>query len=166
MQAFGIEWLSEQPSFVENVEPSPVRVLLAEDDDELRELLAAALRVDGYLVIEASDGEQLTEYLTSQLIGGSDGSDLVDLIISDIRMPGPSGLWALALLRQRDWATPFLVITALPDAEQHARARQLGASALLTKPIGLSRFRSVVANLAGPGSVSLAYDDADLGERY
>jgi len=67
----------------------PPRVLLAEYDEEMRALLARTLRRDGYEVTECSDGVALADHLGSFVL--ADASEDVDLIVSDIRMPGVSG---------------------------------------------------------------------------
>lgn len=174
LQASGWEWLPEQPWFYDNNELNneldAVRVLLAEDDDDLRELLAESLRGQGYLVMEAADGEQLIEFLAARLLGLEEPGATavrsrhgrpnelgcgVDLIVSDIMMPGPNGLWALATLRHMDWATPFVVITALDDEQARRQAEKLGAAAFLRKPLELERFLGTVSNLTGPASPEL-----------
>lgn len=129
---------------------TPFKVLLAEDDDDLRQLLATVLRAEGYRVIEVRDGEQLLTAVASQFAGDGDVVQPVDLIVSDIRMPGPNGLWVLASLRHIDWVTPFVVITAFADAATLAEAHRLGASAVLSKPVALQQLRDTLLNLTGP----------------
>lgn len=124
---------------------SPVRVLLAEDDRELRLLLATVLRRDGYEVLEARDGNHLLEIMGESLV--SSGGAPLDIVVSDIRMPGKSGLELLAGLRRDDWATPVVLITAFGDPETHAEAYRLGADAVLDKPLDLDDLRVVVQAL-------------------
>jgi CheY-like chemotaxis protein len=116
--------------------PERPRVLLADDDPDLRELIADALRLHGFDVLEAEHGGQLIERLGPFLLGtGVDPP--ADLVLSDLRMPGITGLSALAGLRARDGALPFILITAFGDAETHAEAHRLGATAVLDKPFEL-----------------------------
>ncbi|KYF69118.1 two-component response regulator [Sorangium cellulosum] len=124
---------------------SPVRVLLAEDDRELRLLLATALRRDGYEVLEARDGNHLLEIMGESLL--SSGGAPLDIVVSDIRMPGKSGLELLAGLRRDDWSTPVVLITAFGDPETHAEAYGLGADAVLDKPLDVDDLRVVVQAL-------------------
>jgi DNA-binding response OmpR family regulator len=112
----------------------PVHVLIAEDDADMRKLLAERLRREGFEVLEARDGRELVELIAAQVLGGSGDRPPIDLVISDVRMPGMSGLDALASLRRHDWGTPFIVITAFGDADTHAEARRLGAAAVFDKP--------------------------------
>jgi DNA-binding NtrC family response regulator len=122
---------------------SPVRVLVADDDPDTREALAEALRNDGYEVIEAQNGWELLQHLATPDTEPAP----VDLVISDVRMPGKNGLDVLAGLR---WAnggsTPFILITGFSDLQMHAEARRLGATAVLAKPFELDQLRTVVIN--------------------
>jgi len=124
---------------------SPVRVLLADDDRDTREAVAEALRSDGYEVIEANNGWELLQYLAAS----EDSAPMpVNLVISDVRMPGKSGLEVIAGFR---WATggstPFIVITGFGDSQTHAEARRLGAAAVLSKPFELDQLRTVMADV-------------------
>jgi CheY-like chemotaxis protein len=124
----------------------PRRILVAEDDAEMRQLLASVLRRDGYQVIEARDGLELLNFIGSMLLWSRDAIDL-DLVISDVRMPGRSGLDILAGLRRADWATPFILITAFGGQELHNEAHRLGAAAVFDKPFELDKLRATVQNL-------------------
>lgn len=110
----------------------PPRVLLAEDDPELRRLIASELRRDGITVIEARDGHELVELLAEDL-----GSVAPDVVVSDLRMPGPSGLDALDLLRRTGGGPAFVLITAFGDEAIHEQAARLGAAAVFDKPFDL-----------------------------
>ena len=128
--------------------PEAVRrpcVLLAEDDLAFRMLLWAAFRSWGFEVIEASDGLELGAMLQSQRLGPEYGP-VVDLVVSDIRRPGRSGLLALAELRERDWSTPVVLMSAFGDAAAHAEALRLGAT-LLDKPFPLAALHALVGKL-------------------
>ena len=113
----------------------PARVLVAEDDTEMRRLLVDAFAHAGYQVIEVADGRQLLACLADP--HHRDHCPEPDLVVSDIRMPGHSGLDVLAALRQHDWAMPVLIITAFGSPETHAEARRLGAAAVLDKPFDI-----------------------------
>jgi len=120
--------------------------ILAEDDFEMRQLLAHALRMDGYRVTEVRDGSELLDAMAGYLIRGKGGS--LDLVVTDVRMPKIGGLEAIAGLRQCDWSTPVVVITAFGDEETHAEARRLGAIAVFDKPFDLRAIRSSWRGLA------------------
>jgi DNA-binding response OmpR family regulator len=112
---------------------APTRVLLAEDDNEMRRMLATALRRDGYEVEEARDGCELLARVRSSLLSTDDGAP-VELVVSDVRMPGWSGLEVLEKLREEDWAVPVILITAFGDEETRRKAREYGATLVLDKP--------------------------------
>lgn len=112
--------------------PDGPRVLLAEDDAELRGLFAAALRKAGYEVLSASDGGELLSFLSAV-----SGKDLPrpDAIVMDVNMPGHTGLELLIALRLAEWDVPILLMTAFGDAYLRRRADELGAAVLLDKPL-------------------------------
>ena len=121
-------------------------IVVAEDDHEMRSLLVTALRRDNYEVIEARDGRELLKLLNCDRQRAHDGP-AIDLVISDIRMPGRTGLDVLATLRLSDWATPFILTTAFGDPQTHAEARRLGAVAVFDKPFDIDDLRTIVCNL-------------------
>ncbi len=128
------------------------RILLAEDDEEMRRLLAESLRADGYEVVEIADGRQLARSIDFHRSVIQRGRFFdVDLIISDIRMPGLSGLKVLRELRQYDQATPVILITAFGDDLTHSEGYRLDAEAVIDKPFDLDTFRAYVREVLGPG---------------
>lgn len=130
--------------------PRRPRVAIAEDNVEMRRLIAATLRGDGYDVVEAGDGTELIARLES--LSGADGParTAVELIVSDLRMPGLSGMDVLGAIRDGNWRTPFILITAFGDEETHREAHDLGAAAVLDKPFDLERLRTLVHESVPP----------------
>jgi CheY-like chemotaxis protein len=122
------------------------RILLAEDDPEMKKLLSHRLRRDGCLVLELPDGRQLLAAVAAELLHLDDGHP-IDLIISDVRMPGPSGLQILTAVRRSNWHVPFILITAFGSPELRTEARRLGASATFDKPFDLDDLMTAVAIL-------------------
>jgi CheY-like chemotaxis protein len=124
----------------------PPLILVAEDDADVRRLVATTLRVDGYSVIEARDGTDLIEHIGSALLFGSIRGELdpVGLVISDIRMPGRDGLEILAHLRRSEIGVPVILMTAYPDAAVRGRAERLGVDAFLGKPFEIDDLRDLV----------------------
>ena len=116
------------------------RLLLAEDDEEMRSLLGSTLRGDGYDIVEAADGAEMLECITAAESSGQ----TMDLVVADIRMPGLTGLQVLERIRQPDFDTPVILITAFGDRATHDKAYALGAAAILDKPFELDDLRSVV----------------------
>ena len=131
------------------------RILIAEDDPEMRSMLASALRSDGYEVIEAPSGSALLEEISMLLFQGE--AIPADIIVSDERMPGLLGSEVLAGLREARWPTPFILITGFGDEETHREAIRLGASAVFDKPFDLDDLRHTIAEvLQRPAQPALA----------
>ncbi|MBU8897936.1 response regulator [Corallococcus sp. H22C18031201] len=127
--------------------PADPRVLIAEDDTQMRRLMAEALGRHGCDILEARDGRELIE----MLVRGRAGVEQVvpDLIITDVRMPGCTGLEVLSRLRRVDWATPVILITAFGDEATHLEARRLGAAFTFDKPFDLDALCDAVRTLTG-----------------
>lgn len=132
-----------------NGRTEPKRLLLAEDDEALRTLLAETLRRDGYQVIEARHGMQLLEALEPVMFEGQ-LEEVPDLIISDYHMPGCTGMSILAGLHSSGLQIPFIVITAFGDEATHMKAKHLGAVAVFDKPFDLDDLRTAVLNFIRP----------------
>ena len=107
-------------------------ILLADDDLEMRKLLAWSLKRNGYQVVECSDGNSLMKKLG--LPRQYDLYQSFDLIISDIRMPGATGIQILESVQELDDFPPIILITAFPDEKTKKQVQQLGAAALFNKP--------------------------------
>ena len=125
--------------------PQPARVLVAEDDSELRTLIVMALREDGYQVTEAVDGNELLDGIADSIM--DDGRvGAFDLIVSDIQMPGFTALDILAGLRRTLSHTPVILITAFGDPLVRHKAERLGAVCVFDKPFDISDLRSAVVH--------------------
>src|SRR6185312_2485143 len=120
------------------------RVLVAEDDDALREMITTRLRGDGCYVIQAKNGDEALDLITSIDSGHAEVRQL-DLVVIDVRMPGMSGLDVVRVLRAWQWGTPVLFVTAYPDDRFLSQAGELGAS-VLAKPFVLSRLSRVASD--------------------
>ena len=126
---------------------APARILLAEDDGDLRELLATAFREDGFDVIEAPDGRALLDCLAEAL--SLDGNlDAFDVIVSDIRMPVYTALDIMDGVRTVLHNSRVILTTAFGDRSTHERAKQLGAAAVFDKPFDIDELRLAVYDLA------------------
>lgn len=102
------------------------RVLVAEDEQALARSLLRLLTGAGYEVVIAADGTAAVEAVKSQEF---------DVILSDIQMPGMSGLDLLRMVREHDLDVPVVLMTADPRIETAAQAVELGALQYLVKPI-------------------------------
>jgi two-component system, cell cycle response regulator CpdR len=114
------------------------RVLIADDEDSMRTLVARAIAMDGHETVTAQDGAEALEILTRD-----DGA--FDLLLTDIQMPVMDGI-ALALSAARDF--PKLTILLMTGfADQRERASNLTAIAhdVITKPFSVADIRTAVA---------------------
>jgi FixJ family two-component response regulator len=118
-------------------------VYLAEDDSELRRLLALLLRKDGHSVIEfCNGGDLMVELATVYLYGIGNCEDAV--VVADLRMPVLNGLSVMQQLGRSRKQPPFILMTAFPDVEVYAEASRLGAAAVLAKPFDSDELRRLV----------------------
>ena len=116
--------------------PHPLgNVLLAEDDLELTDLLSCFLRRRGYRVFSVRDGASLSRRVSDAAPEGP--LPVIDVIVSDVYMPGMDGLVALDQLRKQGHRIPTILMTAFGSDEMHARGCQLGAALVLDKPFDL-----------------------------
>jgi DNA-binding response OmpR family regulator len=121
--------------------------LLAEDDPELRSLLAEALRRDGHQVMEVANGVALDDVIR-ELAAQSPGHPH-EIVISDVRMPGRTGLAVLELHRGHPWCPPFIFMTGFGDDDLRAEARHLGAAGVIEKPFELDELRGLLGTVTG-----------------
>jgi CheY-like chemotaxis protein len=128
-------------------ENSTNTVFLAEDDDAMREAVAATLRGGGYEVREACDGAELLDLLADTV---DDPFRRPRVVVADVRMPNLSGLGVLSTLRRAAWNIPVLLITGLSDPSVQTVARRLGAIGVLRKPFEAEALLTAVLN-AIPG---------------
>lgn len=127
------------------------RVLVAEDDPEMRRLVVEALRKDGHQVTEAIDGGRLLVHI-AEAFDRDPSLSLVDVIVSDVRMPVCSGLELLERLYDARWSVPMILMTAFGDEDTRKRAERIGA-VLFDKPLSLQALRDAVKRLAATRSV-------------
>ena len=120
------------------------RVLVAEDDQEFRRLLARTLRGAGYDVVETASGVDFLDAFADALLKDADLDSVCDLIVTDVRMPGFSGLSILDGLRSLGCATPAIVVTAFGDETTRAAAQRVGAL-LMDKPFELDELCALIA---------------------
>ena len=114
------------------------RILVAEDNADMRELLQDILDEAGYETIIRVDGRQALTQIERE-------REMIDLVITDVRMPGLTGEELLAAVRARRAETPVIVITAFGSVEQAVELVRAGAYQYLTKPFSNSELLNVVA---------------------
>ena len=115
-------------------------VVVAEDDDELRSLLVDALSGADRQVVEVEDGSELLDYLEF-IAGRGFEKQLPDLILTDVQMPGASGLDVVAWARARGVTCPFVILTGFADDRLLSAAGQVGNTRVLRKPQTLEAIR-------------------------
>ncbi len=121
----------------------PFSVLVADDDEDMRSLIADSLRMDGHHVVETCDGADLIERLTEVL---NDPSRRPVVIVTDVLMPKLSGLGVLAALRRARWDVPVILMTALNDESVLSVAQRFGVVTLFKKPVDIDNLRTAVLN--------------------
>jgi DNA-binding NtrC family response regulator len=116
------------------------RILIVDDEPNVRLNYRVTLETEGFEVREASDGGAALREL--------DGKDF-DLAILDMRMPEMDGLELLERMRERKIQTPVVIITAYGDIPHAVRAMKLGAIDFLQKPLTPEVLRSIVGEILG-----------------
>jgi DNA-binding response OmpR family regulator len=115
------------------------RVLVVEDDPDLRANVVELLVAEGFSVAEADTGDRALAKLSE---GG------FDLVVTDVVMPGPLGVQVAAMARTAGESMPMLVITALREAWVEEHVRRLPRAELLHKPFSgdelLARVRALL----------------------
>jgi DNA-binding response OmpR family regulator len=113
------------------------RILLVEDDQSIRTVMATAFGHDGHHVIEADSGE------TGIALAASEEPDLA---VIDLRLPGMDGIEVVQRLRLQ-YDIPLVILTAFSDSNDVIRALEAGADDFLSKPIELKELRARLAAL-------------------
>ena len=116
------------------------RILIVDDDSGQRSLLDSFLRSQGFDTVPVSSGERALEMLR----GGQ-----FNMMISDVRMPGISGLETLRRARQEHAVLPVLLVTAYADIREAVGAMRDGAVNYLAKPIDLEELLATVQQVTG-----------------
>ena len=124
------------------------RLLLVEDRESLRRMLAQALGREGYEVVAVEDAPAATRAV---------GSGEFDLVLTDLRLPAGSGLEVLAASRPAPPQTPVVVLTAYGSVATAVEAMKLGAADFLEKPIELEALYRLVARLVGGAEAPAAF---------
>src|SRR6266699_5484786 len=120
--------------------PRARRILIVDDDSGQRSLLDSFLRSQGFETVPVGSGEEALELLG----GGQFG-----MMISDVRMPGMSGLETLRRARKERAVLPILLVTAYADIREAVGAMRDGAVNYLAKPIDLDELLTSVQQAIG-----------------
>lgn len=143
------------------------KILVVEDDKNLRKLIVTCLEKANYTVFDTKNGEEALNLMDRQY---------VDLIVTDIMMPEMNGYELIQELREANYNTPILIITAKEDIEDKRIGFSLGADDYMVKPINIDelimRVKSLLkrANQANEkkikiGDVELDYDKLEIRKK-
>lgn len=134
-----------------------MKVLLAEDDEDLNNIIVKKLRAEGYQVDTSYDGEEALGYLLF--------ADY-DVAVLDIMMPVLDGIGTLKALRKEGKQTPVIFLTARDTIQDKITGLDVGASDYIVKPFSfdelMARLRSVVRTAQGNGSDVYKLDDLSV----
>tara|TARA_B100000315_G_C14594719_1_gene598160 strand:- start:11776 stop:12207 length:432 start_codon:yes stop_codon:yes gene_type:complete len=106
------------------------RVLVIDDEAEVRKIVRFALEKSGYDVVEAEDGEKAINEIRS-----GDNPLLTDVIICDVRMPKINGIEAVSFFREQFPSVPIVVLTGYPDMQLATSFLKQGVMEYLVKPV-------------------------------
>lgn len=128
--------------------PLPARILIVDDEPQIRKFLEISLRAQGYVVVQAETGEAGLAALATQ------GADLV---ILDIGLPDRDGHAVLRELRQ--WShVPVIMLTVRADEREKVAALDAGANDYVTKPFGIQELMARIRALLRMGAAGIEHD--------
>src|ERR1700722_18078671 len=110
-------------------------ILIVEDEAKMRRLLELNLGEDGFHTLSAGDAEAGLKLLSE---------NTVDLVVTDLKMPGMNGLEFLQAVKRQNAVLPVVVMTAFGTVETAVEAMKAGASDYVLKPFSLAEMRMVV----------------------
>lgn len=135
-----------------------IRIALADDQALVRAGLSALLRAQELIIaIEAEDGQGLLDALEHAR---------VDVVLSDIRMPGIDGIEAVRALRERGDVTPALLLTTFDEPDLLLQARSAGAQGFLLKDAAPEQLRDTILRVAAGESLLQPINTDAIRARY
>jgi two-component system, chemotaxis family, chemotaxis protein CheY len=115
------------------------RILVVDDEAQVRKPISIMLAKDGYEVVEVADGQEAIEALRS-----GDNPLMVDTVLCDIRMPNINGKEAIVYFRSQFPGVPIVVMTGYPDVELAVSLMRQGVRDYLIKPVTKEELLSVI----------------------
>ncbi len=116
-------------------------VLVIDDEPDVRKVVRLTLEKTGYYVVEAEDGGQAI-----QVLNEGEHPMVLDVIMTDIRMPRINGLEAITYFQREYPSVPLIVLTGFPDLEMALQLMKRGVTDYLVKPVERERLIAAVAN--------------------
>lgn len=124
-------------------------ILAVDDEPHMRRLLEISLRQAGYKAVSAGNGQEALALIQQQAI---------DLVVSDLHMPGMNGLQLLELLRKQYEHLPFIMVTAQGEIKTAVDAMKLGASDYILRPFELETLEMAIAKALAVNRIQLEND--------
>ena len=115
-------------------------VLVVDDEADIRKVVRMALEKSDYYVVEAEDGEQAIQRLNE-----GEHPLVIDVIITDIRMPNINGIEAIEYFQREYPSVSLIALTGFPDLELATQLMKRGISDYLVKPVDREKLLSAVA---------------------
>ena len=116
-------------------------VLVVDDEPDIRKVVRMTLEKLGYYVVEAEDGEQ-----SITLLNEGEHPMVIDVIITDIRMPHINGVEAMNYFQREYPSIPLIVLTGFPDLDLAMNLIKRGVTDYLVKPVDREKLTAAVAN--------------------
>lgn len=117
-----------------------LNILLIDDEDHLQEVLGLLLEIEGHNIATAYTGGEALEKAKS---------NKYDLIITDLKMPGMSGMEVIKNFKLQNPDTKIIMITGFPAEEVEKKARQYGADEFIAKPFHMDKMREAINKIFG-----------------
>ena len=119
------------------------RILVVDDEEDVRKSVRLTLTKAGYDVVDAEDGEKGIQQIRS-----GDNPVMVDAILCDIHMPKVNGVEAIAFFRQQFPTVPVIVMTGQPDVKGATDLMKQGVVDYLIKPVRPEKLTEIVSKHA------------------
>ena len=124
----------------------PARILVVDDDDDLRRIVCKELSAYGFRVDQANDGEEAIAKLQAEP---------VELITLDIKLPNVDGWGVLNFVKENHLTTRVVMLTAYGSVQSATRAQKMGADAFLEKPYDMDELLFTIEGLLDNGGEAL-----------
>ncbi|MGD9851740.1 MAG: response regulator [Nitrospirales bacterium] len=119
-------------------------VLVVDDETDIRKVLTMALEKEGYYVVNAEDGEQAI-----RLLNEGEHPMVIDVIITDIRMPNINGIQAIEYFQREYPSLPLIVLTGFPEVDLATQLLKRGVTDFLVKPVDREKLTAAVSHAMG-----------------
>jgi DNA-binding response OmpR family regulator len=139
--------------------PSPLNILLAEDERSVAFSISFALKADGHKIEIVSDGEEALSELTRK-------PGAFDLLITDHSMPRMNGVELVKRLRETEFRGRVIVLSAHLSAENRAAYAALGVDTMIPKPFDVHQLRAAIRQIGGGAVPEREARTLSVGEVY